>query len=511
MNRSLAGTPRRLVAALLLFALCTSGLFAAPALAEEGNHEPIYPSKSAGAPVDEEEDSSLRLPDLVAEDGDFHLAVIESAQPKIDNQKVLDGVREIMGNTNAKIVVGVDGPDNTWDGGAAQFTRGMTLFGPTSYLLLHEDWPDGVDSKGYIQDGWIVIGLILPDEAGKGAEIAIERAKDVKGDRAAALENSISAMRPAMDDQDYTQAVIEAVRSTTDELTASKYSFSRFIPSTSEGKKVLAFSVLGVLIGLGGIIQFIRYRRIARRKAVAGRTARAAELRDHLRSRSQKLLSCRLPEADLPAGGLAQQHARQIAQIVPALHHAAQQAADGVVDSQVPSPEALARLEQISSCQDAVISSFGAFNELLGREVPNQRSWKNVILAHRQILEASTELLDADKAASLDAAAELRAHLVTDTDVLIDARQWLDTPNTRTVTPVQMLETLWTLRTELDASLRRAAAAAKKQGVSIPGTVSSYLAGESKESELRADDLAKFARAAEQLQAWDGERAQDRV
>lgn len=514
MNPSLAGMSKRLLASLMLTILFFGLSFTAPALAQRGddaeqNFQPIYPSKPSTAPKDEKDDSDIVLPDIVAEEGDFHLAVIDSQQKKIDNQKVLDGIQEIMDETNAKIVVGVDGPTNSWKGGAAQFIRGMTLFGPTSYLLLHDDWPENTDSVGLIQDGWIVIGLILPTEDGTGGEIAIDRAWNVRGDRKAALNRSVEALRPTMDQQDYTQAVIEAVRATTEELNAPKDYLSKITPKTSEGKKILAVAVIGGLLALGSFIYSTRRIRAGRRSAAAAREKRALQLQERLRSQSRKLKSCRLPDAQLPVDSLAAKCGEQLMKAAPSVIEAARATADGIDQSTGISASQLEKLEQVNTAQETLLAAFTSLEALLGGAHHDHRRWSSTISAHKEILEQGALFLDDAKASALDAAPSLRAHLVTDTDVLFEARQWLNSPKFRTEEPVQMLQKLWHLRIGLNSTLQSLATQAKARGINVPREITDYLQGPVIGAERRLDDVATLEHASQWTQSWNSSHQRD--
>lgn len=516
MNPSLACLSKRFLASLMLMVLFFGLSFAAPALAQqsdggEENFQPIYPSKPTTAPKDEKDDSDIVLPDIVAEEGDFHLAVIDSQQKKIDNQKVMDGVREIMGETNAKIVVGVDGPTNSWKGGAAQFIRGMTLFGPTSYLLLHDDWPDNTDTVGLMQDGWIVIGLILPTEDGSGGEIAIDRAWNVRGDRKAALNRSVEALRPAMDQQDYTQAVIEAVRATTNELNAPKDYLSKLTPKTSQGKKILTFSVLGALLVLGSIIYLTRRIRAGKRSAAASRKQRGMQLQERLLSQSRKLKSCRLPDVQLPADSLAAVCGARLMKAMPSVAEAAQDAAEDVEHSAGISAVQLEKLERANTAQETLIAALTSLNGLLGDAHHDHRRWSSTISAHKEILEQGALFLDDAKASALDAAADLRKHLVADTDVLLEAQQWLNSPKFRTEEPAQMLQKLWQLRISLNTTLKSLAAQAKTRGVNVPREITTYLDGPVIGVERRLDDIATLEYASRWAESWNSSHLKDSV
>ncbi|NAZ14931.1 hypothetical protein GT020_02475 [Glutamicibacter soli] len=512
----LLSTARRTATALLvLLLLVLGGFLAAPAMADEQIYEPIYPVGPSDAPSKgQDEDKgkgTIRVPDLVAEEGDFHLAVIDSVQSQIDNQKVLDAVRETMGQTNANIVVGVDAADNAMEGGAAQFIRALTLFGPTSYLLLHDDWPDSTDTKGYIQDGWIVIGLMLPDKDGKGAEIAIDKAWNVTGDRSAALSNSVAALRPMMDKEDYTQAVIESVRITTEELKAPKNTLGTLLPASSEGKRTVLIVVLGVLgASLTTYVVFPGVRK-RQRQATTERSARAAQLAQQLPQQLRDLESCKLPALSADAGGVIQQRAELLERAIAPLAKAGQEAVHRVSAATKVSSAELEQLEGISRCQKELVSACTALNGLLGNSNPSRQRWGSIISAHRQLLDECAQFLDRVDVAPLKAASSVRAHLVTDTDALDEAQQWLDKPMSRRAEPVDMLERLWELRLALASDLDQLLEQATRKRIKVPHELAVHRADRPEGGTRRLDDLATLEQASRQVQRWMDDHPGDKA
>ncbi|QRQ78143.1 hypothetical protein [Glutamicibacter protophormiae] len=510
MNYLLSTARRTATALLVLLPLVLGGFLAVPAVADEQIYEPIYPVGPSDAPLngqdEDKEKGTIRVPDLVAEEGDFHLAVIDSVQAQIDNQEVLDAVRETMGQTNAKIVVGVDTADNTMEGGAAQFIRALTLFGPTSYLLLHDDWPDSTDTKGYIQDGWIVIGLMLPDKDGHGAEIAIDKAWNVTGDRSAALSNSVAALRPMMDKEDYTQAVIESVRITTEELKAPKNILGVLLPASSDGKRTLLFVVLGVLGTLLTTYVVLRGARKRQRQATTERSARAAQLARLLPQQLRELESCKLPAISVDAGGVIQQRAELLERAISPLAKAGQEAVRRVSAATPVSSAELERLEGINRCQEELVSACTAFNGLLGTANPSRQRWGSIISAHRRLLDDCAQFLDRADTASLDAAARVRGHLVTDTDALDEAQQWLEKPMSRRATPVDMLERLWELRLALTSDLEQLLEQAGRKRIKVPHELAAHRTDRPEDGTRRLDDLATLDQASREVQRWmDGD------
>lgn len=500
----LLSAARRIAIAVLLLLVPVLGIFlAVPAMADEQIYEPIYPvgpsSEPSNGQGDDKDKKTIRVPDLVAEEGNFHLAVIDSVQAQIDNQEVLDAVREIMGQSNAKIVVGVDTAGSVMEGGAAKFIRAMTMFGPTSYLLLHDDWPESTDTKGYLQDGWIVIGLVLPDADGKGAEIAIDKAWNVTGDRSAALSRSVAALRPHMDRDDYTQAVIEAVRTATDELKA---------PQDFRGPLLVG---LGVLTVLAAVLVLVHRRRTRQRAEDARRVDRTGELFARLPAQLRELESCTPPESSLQAGGIIQQRAELLGRAIAPLASFTRDALAQGPETAAPSAVALERLEEASGCQQELVAACSALNGLLSGVSRGHRRWAAIIAAHRDLLEGCATLLDRKELASLDSAARLRAHLITDTDALDEAQQWLNRPKSRSVEPAAMLERLWGLRLGLQTDLEQLLEQVKGTKIKLPQQLTKHLAGREQGKAGPLDDLAAIDRAAQRIEGWLDAPAEDRA
>lgn len=510
MNYLLSAARRIAMAVLLLLVPVLGTLLAVPAMADEQVYEPIYPMAPSGAPSDgqgkNKGKNTIRVPDLVAEEGNFHLAVIDSVQAQIDNQEVLDAVRETMGQTNAKIVVGVDTAGSAMEGGAARFIRAMTLFGPTSYLLLHDDWPESTDTKGYLQDGWIVIGLVLPDADGKGAEIAIDKAWNVTGDRSAALSRSVAALRQHMDRDDYTQAVIEAVRTTTDELKAPR----DFSGQLQDYRGPLLVG-LGVLAVLATVLVLAHRRRTRQRAEDARRVDRTGELFARLPAQLRELESCTPPESSLQAGGIIQQRAELLGRAIAPLASFTRDALAQGPETAAPSAAALERLEEASGCQQELVAACSALNGLLSGGSRGHQRWAAIIAAHRDLLEGCATLLDRKELASLDSAARLRAHLITDTDALDEAQQWLNRPKSRSIEPVAMLERLWALRLGLQADLEQLLEQVKGTKIKLPQQVTKHLAGREQGKAGPLDDLATIDGAAQRLERWLEAPLEDRA
>jgi len=314
-----------------------------------------------------------------------------------------------------------------------------------------------------------------------------------------------------MDQQDYTQAVIEAVRATTKELNAPKDYLSKITPKTSEGKKILEVSVLGGLLALTAFIYSTSRVRAVRRTAAQRRQKRGLQLQERLRSQSQKLASARLPDLQLPADSFAATRGAQFLAAVPSVIEASRQAADGAAKTAGVSAAQLERLERANTAQDTLLAAFTALDGLLGHEKPDHRRFSSTIAAHKELLENCALFMDDAKAPALPAAPQLRAHLVTDTNALLEARQWLNSPKFRTVEPAEMLQILWQLRVSLNTTLRSLVAQAKAQDIKVPQEISNYLNGPAAGTVQQLDDIATLEHAAQWAEDWNNAHHKDRA
>ncbi|MFY9678547.1 hypothetical protein, partial [Glutamicibacter protophormiae] len=141
-----------------------------------------------------------------------------------------------------------------------------------------------------------------------------------------------------------------------------------------------------------------------------------------------------------------------------------------------------------------------------GNSNPSRQRWGSIISAHRRLLDDCAQFLDRADTASLDAAVRVRAHLVTDTDALDEAQQWLDKPMSRNVAPIAMLGRLWELRLALASDLERLLEQAGRKRIKVPHELAAHRADRPADGRRRLDDLATLDQASREVQRWmDGD------
>ncbi len=460
---------RALVAGLLLILFtCLIAPNTAIAATPAPSDGPVYPE--ATEPSAEDDEGSVLLPTISAQEGNTYLAVTEAAQPLVDNQAILDAVREAMGESNAKLLIGVDKKPNSLKG-AGQLVRGMLLFSDTSYLALADDWLENGKTLGYVADGWIVIGVMLPEETGGTVEVAVDAGRDVKGNRGQLVSSGVIAFAAG----DYTEGINQVALTALDDLEAPA------------DRTWMMYTALGVL---GALILAVAVRAVSlslRRKAIEAaqhRQKRAAELSHELADSLKSLRTMTLAE---PVGQLAEQARGALGDAITSYLQTVQEpASTSPTASAGAQPEVsgahLERLERNTEQAQLLTRGLKEFNSLgnLRGELPR------LISAHRKKLNEVAGLLEIPGAGELACEPELRRILVVHTLALEKAGP-------------EDLDELWKLWRELHEVTHRALQQAAAARVKIPAQL--------RESLNAAADTDMFAQIEAALAAPTGVRA----
>ncbi|MCZ4149732.1 hypothetical protein BZG21_35605, partial [Escherichia coli] len=111
-----------LAAVVLGLGTATVPAHASAAATESEAPAPVYPSAtpSDGA----EDEGTVLIPSVTSQEGNFYLAVTDAALDDVDSERIMDQVRQAVGEQDAKILLGVDQEPNNLKG-AAQLVRGM--------------------------------------------------------------------------------------------------------------------------------------------------------------------------------------------------------------------------------------------------------------------------------------------------------------------------------------------------------------------------------------------------
>lgn len=428
-------------------------LAAVPAMADSADAPPpVFPSGSAEP---EEDEGLVRLPGVIEQRGNFWLAVSESAQHDINSVKLMDGVAEAMGRTDAKILLAIDHEPVTVSG-AAQLVRGMLLFGPTDALA--DDWLEHGKDRGYVNDGWIVIGVVLPE--GQGAvEVALDRGRNVREASDEAVEAVLQAGRDEWNTGNHTEAAIATVIQASIELPVSpNYGFWAL-----GGAGVAATAVAGILL-----VRTARHRSL---KSAAERRRKAdSEITSILRlstSQNDWIRPWPATGSTGPTAAAIEFLDRQLPQV----------AAEGNAMANAlrePVPVSTAQLKSLQR-QRSVLQGAGEANgqlgDLVGKNLHARRAWIQLISRHRSLLAANVRLLESPGASRLENAAELRALNISHTDALDSIASTVKDGLGEGASVETFLDRLWDVRRELDEGFRRAV----QGGIRIPDDLGAQL------------------------------------
>ncbi|PRB68184.1 hypothetical protein CQ011_14995 [Arthrobacter sp. MYb213] len=396
---------------------------------------PVYPTTESSAPAQDNE--SVLIPLISAQEDNFYLAVSDAAQGSVDQQAIVNQVRESMRATHAKILVGVDKKPNNLKG-AAQLVRGLLLFGDSD--ALSDDWLEHGKDRGYVGKGWIVVGVMLPERAGAPTEVFVDPGRDVRAKAEGATERIRRAGQQYFDSQKYTQGIIEVSKASATQLQAPKKAMFR----SWQGVRILALLVMGLVL-----VVFIMHRRKVRAKAANKRAQRGAQLVDLLRHRAFRLEKYRAP---LPAGepnGPTRRASEAINAAIPALNARALLLAQNYQDGGALRVEELARMEASLADQELLVAATKALNTLLEAKRGQSTDWKAIVITHRERLEDTAQFLNLDSVGQLHCLPQLRTMIIEHTNRLDEIQHWVQADASRQQSPVQVLDQLWQMRAEL--------------------------------------------------------------
>ncbi|MEF9982692.1 MAG: hypothetical protein RR762_14970, partial [Glutamicibacter sp.] len=176
---------------------------------------PVYPSATPGG--DSEDEGTVRIPSVSSQEGNFYLAVTDAALDDVDSERIMDQVRAAVDGQDAKILLGVDQEPNNLKG-AGQLVRGMLMFGDSD--ALSDDWLENGKTLGYVGEGWIAIGVMLPQEAGDPVEIAVDPGRDVRETAPGSQQRILEAGQGEFAAGDYTAGITAVALATTQQLQA---------------------------------------------------------------------------------------------------------------------------------------------------------------------------------------------------------------------------------------------------------------------------------------------------
>ncbi|MGP5048780.1 hypothetical protein [Glutamicibacter ardleyensis] len=400
---------------------------------------PVYPTTESSAPAKDNE--SVLIPLISAHEDNFYLAVSDAAQASVDQQGIVDQVRESMGATHAKILVGVDKKPNNLKG-AAQLVRGLLLFGDSD--ALSDDWLEHGKDRGYVGKGWIVVGVMLPERAGAPTEVFVDPGRNVRAKAEGATERIHRAGQQYFDSQKYTQGIIEVSKASATELRAPK----KAMYLSLQGWGVLALVALAAVI-----VVFIMHQRLRRAHAATKRAQRGQMLVDLLRQRALRLEKYRAPLPVAEPNGPSGRASEAINAVIPSLNARALLLAQNYQDGGALSIEELAQMEASFADQELLIAATKTLNTLLEAQRGENSDWKAIVLTHRERLEDTAQFLNLDDVGQLHCLPQLRTMIIEHTNRLDEIQNWVQASAPRQQSAVQVLDELWRMRTELQENL----------------------------------------------------------
>ncbi|MFJ2316639.1 hypothetical protein ACIOTN_08030 [Glutamicibacter sp. NPDC087661] len=427
---------------------------------------PVYPSATPGG--DSEDEGTVRIPSVSSQEGNFYLAVTDAALDDVDSERIMDQVRAAVDGQDAKILLGVDQEPNNLKG-AGQLVRGMLMFGDSD--ALSDDWLENGKTLGYVGEGWIAIGVMLPQEAGDPVEIAVDSGRDVRETAPGSQQRILEAGQGEFAAGDYTAGITAVALATTQQLQA---------PPDRTLAKVIAVGALAAAIAFLLAWAWRAKRRKARQAAAADRN-KEAEL---LESRIQRA-SIYLGRHPVPNPGLPQES--RLAQVMAELERqragsqpGALRALDTDPDSPQPQQVSEAQLAQLRDREHELSLLRGAVqlaHAFTARPRDSRESWNRIFEYHRARLEDLALFLDLPGAGQLACAQAARTVIITHADELQLLRTRVGRRGTGAEDAPGILERLWELRDELDSVLRDALEQAGQARLKVPQGLGERMAG----------------------------------
>ena len=438
---------------------------------------PVYPSATPNE--DSADDGTVLIPSVTSQEGNFYLAVTDAALDEVDSESIMDQVRQAVGEQDAKILLGVDQEPNNLKG-AGQLVRGMLMFGDSD--ALSDDWLENGKTLGYVGEGWIAVGVMLPQDAGDPVEIAVDPGRDVRESAPGSRERILEAGQGEFAAGDYTAGITAVALATTQQLQA---------PPDRTLAKVIAVGALAAALAFLLAWAWRAKRRKARQAAAADRN-KQAEL---LESRIQRA-SIYLDRHPVPDPGLAGES--RLAQVMAELERQRAGSQQGALralgmapDSLQPQQVSEAQLAQLRDREHELSMLRGAVqlaHAFTARPRDSRESWNRTFAYHRARLEDLALFLDLPGAGQLACAQAARTAIITHTDELQLLHTRLSRRSSGADTAPGILDRLWELRDELDGVLHDALAQARQARLKIPHGLGESMEGAQRKTDPLEDD-----------------------
>ncbi|WP_440103608.1 hypothetical protein [Glutamicibacter mishrai] len=468
---SLEKSLRRTVLVACTVALASILGLSAPSIPAQGatasttaeSSEPVYPSASPNS--ESEDDDTILIPSVTSQEGKMYLAVTDTAIDDVDSQKIMDAVREAVDGQNAKILLGVDKKPNNLKG-ASQLVRGMLMFGDSD--ALSDDWLENGKTKGYVGEGWIAVGVMLPESPDGEVEVFVDPGRNVRETETGSKDKILDAGTKHFEAGDYTAGISAVAISTTENLRAPL------------DKKIAMGIVFGVLLLIVAVLVFVGLRQ-KRRKDVQAAAKKRLKQAEGWEASIQKDLNAlrRTPTTavDTQASNRSTRTLKEI-QVQRELALAENGAVgadvqDAIVEGNISEKQAR-QLEGQAEHLGLLRRAVELARSLSGTAGNSVKSWNQIIEQHRGGLQLLVQLIDHDGAAGLQVVPQIRTAIVTHTDALDQMHERAKAkPGLQAA--AQLLEDLWVLRDELDSLIDLALSQAEAAQIKVDAKLEEQL------------------------------------
>ncbi|WP_349930598.1 hypothetical protein ABNP34_13780 [Glutamicibacter mishrai] len=468
---SLEKSLRRTVLVACTVALASILGLSAPSIPAQGatasttaeSSEPVYPSASPNS--ESEDDDTILIPSVTSQEGKMYLAVTDTAIDDVDSQKIMDAVREAVDGQNAKILLGVDKKPNNLKG-ASQLVRGMLMFGDSD--ALSDDWLENGKTKGYVGEGWIAVGVMLPESPDGEVEVFVDPGRNVRETETGSKDKILDAGTKHFEAGDYTAGISAVAISTTENLRAPL------------DKKIAMGIVFGVLLLIVAVLVFVGLRQ-KRRKEVQAAAKKRLKQAEGWEASIQKDLNAlrRTPTTavDTQASNRSTRTLKEI-QVQRELALAENGAVgadvqDAIVEGNISEKQAR-QLEGQAEHLGLLRRAVELARSLSGTAGNSVKSWNQIIEQHRGGLQLLVQLIDHDGAAGLQVVPQIRTAIVTHTDALDQMHERAKAkPGLQAA--AQLLEDLWVLRDELDSLIDLALSQAEAAQIKVDAKLEEQL------------------------------------
>ncbi|MGP9529395.1 hypothetical protein [Glutamicibacter sp. AOP5-A2-18] len=466
---SLEKSLRRAVSVACTVALAGTLSLGAPSHPAQGaiqattmqSSEPVYPSASPNS--ESEDEDTILIPSVTSQEGKMYLAVTDTAIDDVDSQKIMDAVREAVDGQNAKILLGVDKKPNNLKG-ASQLVRGMLMFGDSD--AMSDDWLENGKTKGYVGEGWIAVGVMLPESPDGEVEVFVDPGRNVRETETGSKDKILDAGTRYFEAGDYTAGISAVAISTTENLRAPL------------DKRIAMGIVFGVLLLIVAVLVFVGLRQKRRNDVQAAAKKRLKKAEVWESTIQQDLNALRRTPTTAVDARVSNRSAQTLKEIQAQRELAengsvTEDMQGAIVEGKISEKQAL-RLEEQAEHLGLLRRAVELARSLSDTAGNSVKSWNQIIEQHRGGLQLLVQLIDHEGASGLQVVPQIRTAIVTHTDAL-DQLHERATSKPGPAEPAQLLEDLWVLRDELDSLIDLALSQAEAVQIKVDAKLEEQL------------------------------------